>query len=77
MRARRTLRQTLPRRSRTGHVSDLAVTLLASVAIALPLVFYLNQHVEMLRYGYEIESLKEHRMVLVERQRHLLANWIA
>ena len=50
----------------------MAVTLLASVSIALPLLFYLNQHVEMLRFGYEIESLKERREVLVERQRHLL-----
>ena len=53
--------------------SDVAVTVLASVAIALPLLFYMRQHVEILRYGYEIESLRERRAALVERTRELSA----
>jgi len=53
--------------------SDVAVTVLASVAIALPLLFYLRQHVEILRYGYEIESLRERRAALVEQSRELTA----
>ena len=51
--------------------SDLAVTVIASIAIALPLMFYLHQHVEVLRYGYEIESLQARRAELVERARQL------
>ena len=51
--------------------SDMVATVIASVAIALPLVFYLHQHVEILRLGYEIESLKERRVELAERSREL------
>src|SRR5258706_3534713 len=52
---------------RRRAAGDVAATLIASVAIALPLVFYLHQHVEILRLGYEIESLKERRVELAER----------
>ena len=51
--------------------SDIVATVIASIAIALPLVFYLHQHVEILRLGYEIESLKERRVELAERSREL------
>ena len=51
--------------------ADILATVIASIAIALPLVFYLHQHVEILRLGYEIESLKEHRVELAERSREL------
>ena len=50
---------------------DILVTAIASVAIALPLVFYLHQHVEILRLGYEIESLKDRRVEIAERSREL------
>ena len=56
---------------RKRAASDLATTVLASVAIALPLMFYLRQHVEILRYGYEIEALKERRAELAEAAREL------
>jgi uncharacterized protein HemX len=62
----------LPSR-RKGGASDLTVTVLASIAIALPLAFYLKQHVSILRYGYEIESLQEQRAQLDERSRELRA----
>lgn len=52
---------------------DMVATVVASVAIALPLVFYLHQHVEILRLGYEIESLKERRVEFAERSRELRA----
>ena len=59
-----------PRRQGGG---DIAATVIASIAIALPLVFYLHQHVEILRLGYEIESLKERRVEIAERSRELRA----
>jgi hypothetical protein len=66
-------RKTRQEAGRLQGGSDVAVTVLASVAIALPLLFYLRQHVEILRYGYEIESLRERRAALVERTRELSA----
>ena len=61
-------------RQATRHrPADLAATVIASVSIALPLLFYLNQHVELLRQGYRIESLRERRADLVERRRELRA----
>jgi hypothetical protein len=65
--------QVLERRREPSGGSDLAVTLLASVSIAVPLLFYLHQHVEMLRYGYEIEHLKERRAQLSDRRQELVA----
>jgi hypothetical protein len=65
----RAARPAPPRRKRAA--SDLTTTVLASIAIALPLMFYLRQHVEILRYGYEIESLKERRAELQEQSREL------
>lgn len=56
---------------RRRAAGDIAVTAIASVAIALPLVFYLHQHVEILRLGYEIESLKDRRVEIAERSREL------
>ena len=56
---------------RRQAAGDIAVTAIASVAIALPLVFYLHQHVEILRLGYEIESLKGRRVEIAERSREL------
>lgn len=56
---------------RPRTASDLATTVMASIAIALPLMLYLRQHVEILKYGYEIEALKERRAELVERSREL------
>jgi hypothetical protein len=50
------------------------VAVVACVSIALPLLFYLHEHVEMLRCGYEIESLKSRRLVLVEKTRQLAAD---
>jgi cell division protein FtsL len=69
--ARRTKEQRLERRREHRAASDVAVTVMASVSIALPLLFYLHQHVEMLRTGYEIDTLKQRRELLVERQRQL------
>lgn len=66
-----TVEQRLVRRSQRSPASDLMVTVVASVSIALPLLFYLHQHVEMLRHGYEIEALEERRTALVERGREL------
>lgn len=54
--------------------SDLVVTLLSALAIALPLVFYLSQHVEMLQYGYEIDALEERKVELQERRQRLRAD---
>ena len=71
--ARKVKEQRLKRRGDHRAASDVAVTVMASVSIALPLLFYLHQHVEMLRTGYEIDSLKERRQVLVERERQLRA----
>ena len=71
--ARKAREQKLERRDKHRAASDVAVTVMASVSIALPLLFYLHQHVEMLRTGYEIDSLQEHREVLVERERQLRA----
>jgi hypothetical protein len=73
MAARKRVEQQLKRKSGRSRPSDVAVTVMASVSIALPLMFYLHQHVEMLRYGYEIDSLKERRQLLVEKQRGLRA----
>jgi hypothetical protein len=61
----------VPPPSRRRSASDLTTTVAASIAIALPLMFYLRQHVEILRYGYEIESLKERRAALAERSKDL------
>jgi hypothetical protein len=58
-------------RVRRRDVGDIAVTAIASVAIALPLVFYLHQHVEILRLGYDIESLKDRRLEISESSREL------
>ena len=71
--ARKAKEQRLERRGEHRAASDVAVTVMASVSIALPLLFYLHQHVEMLRTGYEIDSLRERREVLVERKRQLRA----
>ena len=71
--ARKAREQRLERREEHRAASDVAVTVMASVSIALPLLVYLHQHVEMLRTGYEIDSLKERREVLVERERQLRA----
>ena len=68
---RSTPRQALERPQ--AGVSDLGVTVLACVSIAVPLLFYLHQHVQMLRYGYEIEALKQRKVALVERHRELQA----
>ena len=51
--------------------ADILATVVASVAIALPLVFYLHQHVEILRLGYEIES-REASLGRVEEQAALM-----
>lgn len=67
------IEQRLERHAAEAPVSDVAVTVLASVSIALPLLFYLHQHVQMLRYGYEIEALRVERTALVDRQRELEA----
>lgn len=71
MSARRKVAQRLTRRSEGSARSDVAVTLIASVSIAMPLLFYLHQHVELLRHGYEIEALKKERVNLEERRREL------
>lgn len=73
MAGRRKPEQVLQRRPEAAGGSDLAVTLLASVSIAVPLLFYLHQHVEMLRYGYEIEQLKARRAELSDRRLELSA----
>lgn len=64
-------REAAGRRTREAAGSDLAVTVVASLSIAAPLLFYLHQHVEMLRYGYAIESQKHERSRLVEKRREL------
>lgn len=61
----------VPPPARRKSASDLTTTVLASVAIALPLMFYLRQHVEILKYGYEIEALEERRAGLLENSREL------
>jgi hypothetical protein len=58
-------------RVRRAPGADIVATVVASIAIALPLVFYLHQHVEILRLGYEIESLEGRRVELAERSREL------
>ena len=73
MMRRRVLHQEVER-PREAAGSDLAVTVLASFSIAVPLLFYLHQHVEMLRYGYEIEALEQRKVALVERHRELMAS---
>lgn len=60
-----------PPPARRKSASDLATTVISSLAIALPLMFYLRQHVEILRYGYEIEALQDRRAELEERSREL------
>src|SRR5687768_12988604 len=74
MMRRRVLHQGVERPREAGGGSDLAVTVLASFSIAVPLLFYLHQHVEMLRYGYEIEALEQRKVALVERHRELMAS---
>ncbi len=56
---------------RRRSASDLATTVMASIAIALPLMLYLSQHVEILRHGYEIEALQQQRAELTEQGREL------
>lgn len=52
-------------------VSDLATTVMAALAIALPLVLYLHEHVEILKYGYQIDALKQQQAELRESARDL------
>ena len=52
-------------------VSDLATTVMAALAIALPLVLYLHEHVEILKYGYQIDALKQQQAQLQESAREL------
>ena len=67
----RHVEQRLERQPAREPIADLGVTVLASVSIALPLLFYLHQHVQMLRHGYEIEALEEQRTELADRHREL------
>lgn len=65
---------TTSKRKTTGKkkpVSDLATTVMAALAIALPLVLYLHEHVEILKYGYQIDSLKRQQAELQESAREL------
>ena len=57
--------------ARPRSASDLATTVMASIAIALPLMLYLSQHVEILKHGYEIEALQRQRAELGEQAREL------
>lgn len=67
----RHVEQRLERRPEREPIADLGVTVVASVSIALPLLFYLHQHVQVLRHGYAIEDLERQRVELVDRQREL------
>ncbi|MEM7245672.1 MAG: hypothetical protein AAF533_10030 [Acidobacteriota bacterium] len=59
-------------RRRDGLSGDLMVTVVASISIALPLLFYLNQHSQLLTHGYAMEELEQVRSELRKSRRDLL-----